>query len=198
MPVDSLYGSTTSKPIDEIDAIAHFRLDVASHWDDHISFTRDAITSIMHDLEDLPTVVERLMMNQDDIGEILAPHYGTEAAMSFAKLLKNHVSIAADVVRAVKKGESIAALETKWKENAVAIATLLHSLDPINWPKEVVLAIFLDHIICLREAIVAHAAKKWAEEIIAYDKGHVVSNTLADLIAKGIVNKFMGKFIHID
>src|SRR5215207_3881142 len=45
-------------------------------WEDHITWTRLFIVSAAADLPDKQATIERLLRNQDDIGDAIKPFYG--------------------------------------------------------------------------------------------------------------------------
>jgi hypothetical protein len=45
-------------------------------WEDHIVWTRNVILNIMDDLPGTDQAVNRLLSNQDDIGNAVKPFYG--------------------------------------------------------------------------------------------------------------------------
>ena len=49
-------------------------------WEDHIVWTRMVIVSVASDLPDTSVAVDRLLRNQDDIGDAIKPFYGDAAA----------------------------------------------------------------------------------------------------------------------
>ena len=75
-------------------------------WEEHIVYTRNFIISSVGDLEDTGKIAERLLRNQDDIGNAIKPIYGEEAGNKLAALLREHILIAADIVKAAKAGDS--------------------------------------------------------------------------------------------
>src|SRR5512135_3598323 len=74
-------------------------------WEEHIVYTRNFIISSVGDLEDTGKIAERLLRNQDDIGNAIKPIYGVEAGNKLAALLKEHILIAAEIVKAAKAGD---------------------------------------------------------------------------------------------
>src|SRR5213078_3633848 len=66
-------------------------------WTDHTTYTRAYIVSAVAGLPDLPTVTQRLLRNQDDIGAAIKPIYGEEAGKKLAALLRDHILVAADI-----------------------------------------------------------------------------------------------------
>ena len=57
-------------------------------WEDHITYTRNYIISSLAGLEDAGKVAERLLRNQDDIGNAIKPDYGEQAGMKLFALLR--------------------------------------------------------------------------------------------------------------
>jgi hypothetical protein len=76
------------------------RMDMRKLWVDHITWTRCYIVSALADLEDAGPVAERLLRNQDDIGNAIKPYYGDDAGRKLAALLRDHILIAAGIVKA--------------------------------------------------------------------------------------------------
>ena len=105
-------------------------------WPDHTTYTRSFIISALAGLPDLPTVTQRLLRNQDDIGAAIKPIYGDEAGKKLAALLRDHILIAADIIKAAKASDTKAvdAGQKKWRANADDIAAFLAAANP-NWKK---------------------------------------------------------------
>src|SRR5262249_10166124 len=74
-------------------------------WEDHITYTRNYIISALSDLPDASSVAARLMKNQEDLGNAIVPYYGSAAGQKLTALLKEHIQIATDVVKAAKAGD---------------------------------------------------------------------------------------------
>lgn len=53
-------------------------------WIDHVSWTRSYIISALASLEDKDDVAQRLLKNQDDIGNSIKPIYGEESGNALA------------------------------------------------------------------------------------------------------------------
>src|SRR5262245_45285414 len=98
-------------------------------WEDHISYTRNYIISALADLPDTDAVGKRLLKNQDDIGDAIKPYYGAEAGKKLSGLLRDHILIAVEVVKAAKAGnnDELTAAQNKWSANGKDIASFLSS-----------------------------------------------------------------------
>jgi len=164
-------------------------------WEEHIVYTRNFIISSLGDLEDTGKIAERLLRNQDDIGNAVKPFYGEEAGNKLAALLREHILIAADIVKAAKAGDSegVAKGEKKWMGNADDIAVFLSGANP-NWPEQTLKNMLYKHLALTTTEVVSRLKKDWPADIDAYDKGHAHMLMFADILTEGIVKQFPKKF----
>jgi len=71
-------------------------------WSDHIIYTRQFIVSNVAALPDTSEVLQRLLRNQDEIGEAIKPYYGDAASSQLASLLRSHIQLAGKALVAAK------------------------------------------------------------------------------------------------
>lgn len=164
-------------------------------WEEHIEYTRNYIISGLAGLDDAGTVAERLLRNQDDIGNAIKAFYGDEAGKKLSSLLRDHILIAADIVSAAKGGNNnmVSEGEKKWHQNADEIATFLSGANPA-WPKPVLTDMLYKHLDFTTTEVVSRLKKDWAADIQAYDQGHDHMMMFADSLTDGIVKQFPDKF----
>jgi hypothetical protein len=164
-------------------------------WVDHTGWTRNYIISSVAGLPDTTLVAERLLKNQEDIGNAIKPFYGTEAANELTSLLKGHIMGAVDVLNAAKAGNTTgaAAAEKKWYENADQIATFLSSANP-NWSKEALKNMLDNHLALTKAEAVARLTGNYAADISTYDKVRQEANMMSDALVDGILKQFPNKF----
>src|SRR4051812_814316 len=117
-------------------------------WEDHITWTRLAIVSFADDLPDLPATEERLLRNQDDIGNAIKPYYGKAAGNRLTALLKEHILGAVALLTAAKSGDQaqIEKAAASWYANANQIADFLHAANPHNWSKREMRSMMKTHL----------------------------------------------------
>ena len=122
------------------------RVAMRTLWEDHITYTRNYIISALAGLPDEQAMAERLLRNQDDIGNAIKPYYGDEAGNKLAALLRDHILIATEVVSAAKAGDNqqLTAAQEKWSANGKDIAAFLAAANP-NWSKAELDAYFAAH-----------------------------------------------------
>jgi len=175
---------------------AEFKNAMRKLWEDHIEYTRNYIISALAGLEDTPKVAERLLRNQDDIGDAIKPIYGEEAGKKLSSLLRDHILIAADIVTAAKAGDSdkLNASKTKWTANADDIAGFLSSANPKNWPAADMKAMMHDHLAATTAELEARLNKDWAGDVKAYDRVHDQILMMSDALSDGIIKQFPAKF----
>jgi hypothetical protein len=166
-------------------------------WEEHIVYTRNFIISSLGGLEDAGKIAERLLRNQDDIGNAIKPFYGEEAGKKLSFLLRDHILIAADIVAAAKAGnnEGVTKGQKRWIANADEIAAFLSAANP-NWPVQTLKNMLYKHLALTTTEVVSRLKKDWASDIAAYDEGHAHMLKFADALTEGIVKQFPKKFMN--
>lgn len=177
------------------DPVSTLRADMRKLWEDHIAWTRNYIISNLANLDDAKLVADRLMKNQDDIGNAIKPVYGEEAGKKLASLLREHIQLAVEVLNAAKanKKENLETASKKWYTNADEIADFLSGANP-NWPKETLKDMLYKHLEYTTGEAVSRLKKDWAADIEFYDKNHEHMLMLSDALVDGIIKQFPSKF----
>lgn len=169
--------------------------DMRKLWEEHVAWTRMTIISIASDLPDQGLVTQRLLRNATDMAALFKTFYGDEKASKFGSLMKEHLVIAAQLVKAAKAGDSMAAAdaEKKWYANADEIAAFLNSINP-NWPREVLMSMLHEHLALTKAEAVARLSRDYATDIALFDKIENQALTMANALTQGIVKQFPNKF----
>jgi len=177
-------------------AAVGLRLAMRTLWEDHITYTRNFIISALAGLPDQPAVTQRLLRNQDDIGDAIKPYYGGDAGERLSALLRDHILIAADVVGAAKAGNAtqLAAKQSLWSTNGRDIAAFLSGANP-NWSRADLESMLQRHLDLTTGEVVGRLGGDWAGDIRAYDDGHAHMLMFADALTAGIVRQFPARFI---
>ncbi|SFA91628.1 glycosyltransferase [Clostridium frigidicarnis] len=164
-------------------------------WSDHVLWTRNFIISDLASLEDKDAVLQRLLKNQDDIGNAIKPYYGEEAGNNLSKLLREHITIAGQVVDAAKNGnkKDLEKYNKDWYENADKISEFLSSANP-NWSNKDLKDMLYKHLQLTTDEVLARLNKDWKADIAAYDKGENHMLMFADMLSNGIMKQFPEKF----
>ncbi len=164
-------------------------------WEDHVMWTRNVIFNIMDDLPGKDQAVNRLLKNQDHIGNAIKPYYGDEAGKALTDLLNIHITTAADLLTAKKNDNDKAFKEAndKWLTNADEISAFLSKANP-NWKLEDMKKMMHDHLNLTTEEAMARKDKDYDADIVAYDKVHDEILEMSDMLSEGIMKQFPEKF----
>lgn len=167
-------------------------------WVDHAVWTHDYLIFATHDIAAAykKASAERLLKNQDDIGDAIVPFYGEEAGKKLATLLREHITIAIEVVEAIKSGDKKAfeQADKKWHDNAKDIAAFLHKANPKHWPEDALVAMLNKHLALTGKEAVALIENRWDDLIALYDQVITQLMHMSDALAAGIVKQFPEKF----
>jgi len=177
------------------EAAANLKVEGRKLWQDHVLWTRDFIKSDLAGLEDKDKVLERLLKNQDDIGNSIKPYYGEEAGRKLSQLLREHIIIGGQVVDAAKKGkkDELTKYDKLWQQNADKITSFLSGANP-NWNNKQLKDMLYKHLQFVTNQVVARLNKNWMADIEAYDLGEDHMLMFSDVITEGIVKQFPQKF----
>jgi hypothetical protein len=178
-----------------VDKATQLHQDMRKLWTDHTVWTRDYIVAAVDDRPDAQAAANRLMKNQEDIGAAVAVYYGQPAGQQLTSLLKQHIAIAVDLIKAAKAGDQAAQKQAndKWQQNAIDIATFLSNANP-NWPKDVLVNMMKAHLATTTDEVVARLKHDWDADVKAYDAVYDHILMMADALSDGIVKQFPGKF----
>jgi hypothetical protein len=165
-------------------------------WEDHITWTRLAIVSFAGGLPDLTATEQRLLRNQQDIGNAIKPYYGAAAGNRLAQLLREHILGAVAVLTAAKAGDQaqLRQASAAWYANGNRIADFLHRANPRNWPRGEMRSMMKTHLDeTLREGA-DRLAGHFAADVRDYDAVHRHILAMADELSGGIMRQFPGRF----
>jgi hypothetical protein len=177
-------------------AAASLRQDMRKLWTDHVVWTRDYIVAAVADQPDAQAAANRLLKNQDDIGNAVGKFYGAAAGQQLTTLLKEHITIAVDLIKAAKAGEKAGqqAADGRWQRNAEQIADFLAKANP-NWPRATLVTMMKMHLSTTTDEVVARLTKNWDADVRAFDAVYDHILRMADALSDGIIKQFPDKFV---
>ena len=163
-------------------------------WSDHVIWTRQYIVAAALGDPSAQAASERLLKNQEDIGNAVAQYYGAAAGTKLTDLLKQHILIAVDLVGAAKAGDAAkqADADKRWHDNANDLATFLSGANP-NWPKQTLLDMLNQHLSLTTQEAVARLQKNWSADVTAFDSIYNQAMMMADALTDGIAKQFPAK-----
>jgi len=175
---------------------ASFRDDMRTLWQDHVTWTRLYIVSAVADLPDKGPARDRLLKNQTDIGNAVKPYFGEDTGEKLTSLLKEHISIAAEVVSAAKVKDKVKqdAATKKWYTNADEIAVFLSGANPKYWPVAEMKSMMRQHLDLTTAEVVARLSSDWSADIAAYEAVNAHILKMADMLSDGIIHQYPKNF----
>ena len=185
----------SAQPAGRGSAAATLRQDMRKLWTDHVVWTRNYIVAAVGNQPDAQAAANRLMKNQEDIGNAVGSIYGAAAGQQLTTLLKDHIAIAVDLIKAAKAGDKGGQqkADAKWQQNATDIADFLSKANP-NWPRATLVDLMKGHLSTTTQEVVARLNKDWEGDVRAYDEVYRHILMMADALTDGIVKQFPDKF----
>jgi hypothetical protein len=174
---------------------AAFQDDMRKLWEDHIVYTRNFIIDAAAGLPEQQATTERLLRNQDDIGNAIKPYYGEENGTTNRTPQGAHhdcgrVGDCSQANDTAKVDDA----QKRWFANADAIASFLSGANPKNWPEADMKSMMHDHLSLTNDEAAAQLKSDWKGSIDAYDKIHEQILRMADMLSSGIVAQFPKQF----
>lgn len=162
-------------------------------WLDHASAMRMYIVSVAGDLPDNEIATQRLLRSQDLIGNAFADYHGSDAGAHLSGLMKEHVLIAGDVLKASRNGDAAGMNEahTRWYESADEIASFLQDVDPHHFTSsslKAALRMEVDHIF---SAVIHRLQGNYEAELLDHEDIVYQMLIMADTLSDGIAARFI-------
>ena len=171
------------------------RQDMRKLWTDHVVWTRQYIVAAVDDRPDKDAAAKRLLKNQEDIGAAIAPFYGQENAAKLTELLKEHITIAVDLVEAAKAADDarFQEINANWQRNGDEIADFLSAANS-HWPQATLREMMAMHLSTTIDLAQARLEKNWERDVQAFDAVYDHILQMADALSEGIIAQFPERF----
>jgi hypothetical protein len=193
---DLSYGkNATSTAVMTLTKSDSLRQDMRKLWTDHAVLTHSYIISALGNSPDKIAIANRLLKNQDDIGNAVASYYGQDAGKQLTTLLKSHITTAVNIVEDARTNNQtkLKADSDTWNANGKEIGDFLASANP-NWHKQDMEEMMQKHLDTTTEELMARVNKDWEGEVKAFDKVYAHILAMADGLSDGIIKQFPEKF----
>ena len=164
-------------------------------WAQHMEWTFASVMALVYYPEAFDATANRLLKNQEDIGNAIKPYYGDEAGTKLTLLLKEHIEYAVDIVNKAKAKDQ-PGLDKAVAEayaNAQEIADFLAKANPY-WPRNTMRMMLKTHI----DTTIVYATSiikgEFGQAVTEYDAAQKHMAELADALSGGIISQFPDKF----
>lgn len=146
---------------------------------------------ILFGLPDEEAVVNRLLRNAKDFATLFRQYYGQDVGAEFEELLTAHFTIAAELVKAVKAGETATATnaDKRWYENANQIADFLSGINPY-WSAQEWKNMLYDHLALTKKETESILKGNYEESINVFDEIERQALMMADTMMQGMRKQF--------
>jgi len=165
------------------------KLQMRKLWTDHIIFTRQFIVDLIDDIPSIDYTTDRLIKNQEQTGNCFRSFFGDVAADNIVSLLKEHINIATDLLKAIKSGNVSEAsnFEDQWTLNVENISTFLGTINKYYCIDELS-DVFKTQLILTKYQFIARMDGDYSADILYFDMGlnHILR--ISDYLTDGIVN----------
>lgn len=177
------------------ESVIKLKYEMQKLWIEHAWWTRSVIVSRLADLEDKEEVLERLLQNQVDIGNLIKQYYGEGAGNKLTALLREHIIIAGKIIDAAKIDDqtNVEKLNQEWHRNADEIVSFLADANPY-WKKAELKDMFYTHLKFTTDEVVFRLQKDWQGDIKTADLNEAHLIHMGDVLTDGIVKQFPEKF----
>ena len=169
------------------DKVCSLKVDLKSSlrklWTDHAVFTALVMKSIVDNNKDTKVLLDRLLLNQKDIGDQLKPIIGENKGNELTNILKEHIKLAGDVITAAVKNDGM--LEIKIKNlfnNSDQVALILSSLNEYKLCYEITQNMFHIHNQFVIDMTVERIKGNYSQEIKLYDSYYNEILAMSDII----------------
>jgi hypothetical protein len=162
-------------------------------WHNHVALTREYLLKAAANDPSAKPTLQRLLHNQDDIGNAFKPYYGNANGSHLTALLKEHILIAGRIIESGKKAPlpSLPKMD-EWFKNADEIAALFNQVNPRYWPLDEMKKMMHHHLkITSSEVLSVLHGGTGAQ---AYEGVHRQAMEMADMLTAGIQKQFPDKF----
>jgi hypothetical protein len=164
-------------------------------WADHVVWTRAYIVAAVADDASASSALDRLMRNQEDLGSAIAPYFGAAAGERLTELLKEHISVAGEVVGAAKAKDDakLKDADARWHRNAEEIATFLSDANP-HWSQADLVRMLNEHLALTTQEATLRLQENWGEDAATFDRIYDQAMMMADALSDGVIRQFPSRF----
>lgn len=160
-------------------------------WEDHAIWTRMFIVDLLSNSPSIDNTTNRLLKNQEAIGNCMKSFFGDTAGDTLLSLLKDHINITADLLKAIKAGDVVRSttLETDAVTNAENIATFFSTINPC-YSRDELIEMLDTHLILVKYQFIARMSGDYNADVMYFDMGlhHILM--ISDCLFKGIIERF--------
>jgi hypothetical protein len=164
-------------------------------WADHAMWARQYIIAAVDERPEAPEAAARWLRVGDDIGRELEQHYPRRTARRVAKLLRQHVMVAVDLIDAARNVDKVKCMDIDdvWWNNGEDLVDELCARNEA-WSRAELLAQWDAMRQQTKDVLAARLEQNFDKDVDAFDQMLTTTTNFADTIADGILRQFADKF----
>lgn len=185
-----------------------FRMDSRSLWAKYAWSLLNYSISMNAELPGTAQVESRLLRVASALGDFITPYYGITAGQTLGDKLAAIAKVGTQFVSAVKDNRDLSEFQNIWNSLIEDLAEFMHSLNPTQWPKVLLVEMFTNMVTTWARAIQARHKQDWNENEEAIDdlntlvvtgianhinKGY---SSIADVFSRGIIAQYPSLFVN--
>ena len=160
-------------------------------WEDRSIWMRMFIVDLLSNSPSIDNTSNRLLKNQEAIGNCMKSFFGDTAGDTIISLLKDHITIVTDLLKAIKIGDVVrtTTLETDAVTNAENISTFFASINPC-YSRDELIEMLDTCMILTKYQFIARMSGDYNADVMYFDMGlhHILM--ISDCLFKGIIERF--------
>jgi hypothetical protein len=184
-----------------------FRMDSRSLWAKYAWSLLNYSISMNAELPGTSQVESRLLRVASSLGDFITPYYGIVAGQQLSEKLAGIAKVGTQFVDAVKDRRDLTEFQNIWNSLIEDLAEFMHSLNPTQWPKVLLVEMFGNLVTTWARAIQARYNQDWNRNEEAIDDlntlvvtgiaNHVNKgySSIADVFSRGIIAQYPSLFV---
>jgi hypothetical protein len=162
---------------------------------DHVIYTKLVVVSILNNLPDLNVSLNRLLKNQEDIGNGLKLYTTDEIGNELTKLLKKHITLAGNYITAISslhKDNNKQIIENSKNElfkNSDDVSLFISNINPDKYPLNEIKKQFRQHNQHLLDMTMSYHNGEYEKENNIFDAYFKHMIMFSDILSAGLSNQ---------
>lgn len=167
------------------------KLTMRKLWEDYSIWTRMFIVDLLANSPSIDNTTNRLLKNQEAIGNCMKSFFGDPAGDTLISLLKDHITIIKDLLKAIKSEDTTGTvmLETDVTTNIENIAIFFSTINPY-YSRDELVEMLDTNLVLTKYQFISRMNADYNSDIIYYDMciHHIL--VISDYLFKGIIERF--------
>lgn len=191
----SLNGKTQSFPDHKIGAEQALKTEIAKLWVDNAIYTRQSILCLTDRLPGAQETIYRLMLNQEQMGEVFSKYYGRKAGDEFCQLISSNTALIVRNIRSKNDQSTEELIKTQKRMQAHYSETVSFLVSINSYYNKEELQSEINLLVDLMNKQIDYRMRGlYSLDIENFDKIISESIKFSNVLAEGIIKKYPKMF----